>query len=67
MTTLIKAKPHPDGVKLEIVLGKNALPEVLRPKYTERDLEMFRKGFVSGRIGTENLEQFEKKLTEDNS
>lgn len=62
---MIKSKPyqtreHRKGNSVN--LQAEVLPKGLRQEYTPRDLEMFRKGFVVGRIGKESLEVLEKKL-----
>lgn len=63
--TSIKVKPFHEGkehgVKMTIKLDGN-LPEVLRPKYTAREMEMLEKGFVAGRLGSETLQELKKKF-----
>ena len=60
--TKLKVIPHKQGVKMEIILTNKSMPEIQRPKLSERDIEMIRKGFVAGRIGVEGLEEFLRKL-----
>lgn len=64
---MIKAKPYQDREHRKgngVNLHAEVLPKGLRQEYTPRDLEMFRKGFVVGRVGKESLDVEEKKLTQ---